>query len=1769
MKARIITALVVIAVVFAVLIVIAVHKRSDQVSSETETAERAGGEDVFTEAVDVRQPGPAPAPDAHTETRETSREVSHKSVNTGQAGPAVSRAEMLRARVTDERDAEGWRVARALPAAARGVGPVRVRTVESTRERVSLAYRMPKARVVGSGRVVKGLAPEGTARVRLGNAPSRSRMGEPMVPVVSTAIVLPPGRDLDRIEITALGREELQGTHVLEPGRKPIPLDPEAAATEADDDPDPVDAAIYGRDLSYPAQRYEIVGVQKKRGVRMVMVNLLPVEYKPKSGKVAVYNEMSVQVTTKPAAAEPGPSPRYRPDPLRPLSGTVDNPDTLEAYRETAPAGGAVPLGICDPADSYAYVLVTSEAIRDAGVNPSVYNLLTHRQNQGLTATAVTIESILAGYGGVDDAEKLRNFILDAYNNWETDYVLLGGDIDVVPMRKLYVETWPGSSYREDMPSDLYFQCLDGSYNSDEDGKWGEPTDGPGGADVDLAAEVYIGRASAETAEELSNWMFKTLAYEMTPPDGEFLTSALMVGEYLGANFGPDIFGYGKSYMEEIRLGSDRAGYTTLGFVANPAMTVDTLYDYDLESNWPKSEIISRLNSNTYSLINHLGHANFDYVMRFRNGDADALYNEKYFFLNSQGCIPGAFDKDCMSEHLTTSTRHGAFAVVLNSRYGWGNYNNSWEGFDGPSQRFQRQFWHAVFGDYVQKLGVLNALSHERNIWGIHDDCIRWCYYETNLQGDPACRLNAAPAGEYLMVKQTTAADSGGDGLVNPGESAALTVRLVNLGIDDAENVTGTLSTTDPHVTVTSAEASYGTVPAQGGEKDSAPPYTIQVAADSPTPRQAEFKLVLESGAGVTTNVLAVWIVKSCEVSGLVRLDGSPVGGVTVSVWSSACERSTETAADGTYSLVTSDGPVFRQASKAGWLSTEAISLTANGDMSNQDFDFTTATVSGTVRDETGTPVPDATVIYSGALNGETVSGADGSYAFAHVYGQPTTLDLYAKKDGYVSYTGFQAAVPPDVAAFDLKLYKMWTIRGRVTWGGEGAPGIKVHNYGTLGAGVTSVPAGATVTDADGNYVVYRWPNPPGYEYGCGLASWGDAGMGYVHASPVKHWGQSEMQVPDFTYNIALNKPAIGGTVKDKVGHPVAGAEIHYSGQASMVECGDFAGFRTFYYIDGTVTSGPDGSYSIPLVQATDQDIMLNVNVSCEGYAPSSFAQTVNTADVTRDVVLGRPAMQVDTESIEINGYHGELSVRTVRISNTGDGGLEYAVVKDADPAKAWQIVWERDIPPNSRDYPSPDAPAPDLAYGAKPAWDADGRVWCLCEGRDGQGLYMCKLETDTFRVSEFFRVHDYDFTQDYWYVTKCSPTTSGDLIWWFFQDRILAFNKHTGARVREFVLPRHAFPYRVTARDLVGDNHWYNYSSYLHTGTADDGYLYGKTSGYALSWENEDNIWDCRASEHILRLFRMDAVTGAIINLKDLRQETYCSPGTPFMWNGTIPMWQEDVYTGRSRQDWREELVNMGMWQCYWWEHPTDDAYWYGIDPGPTQYDAAGDEPRPTWGADRPTLSLRTSGVAPWLGKRIAHRSGVVPPGGHVDIEVAIDAAKAALGTHTSRLIIDGNDPGGRIEIPITLNVGGIVEIAEVSTGSRCEVADAAVGTRCYADRRYRILQLDPSLAGGLLVRTADKDKYVTASEHLKLNLVEPATVSVCVDARISTLPAWLDGSWTDRGTGVVIEGSDGAASPMEVFQKSFAAGWVVLGGNGVGTPGGDRSHYVVIVNP
>jgi hypothetical protein len=593
--------------------------------------------------------------------------------------------------------------------------------------------------------------------------------GAPIVPVRPVKILVPCGKQVVDCRVTAEQIHTLPDSFVLPPAQKPYPL-----SYKGPINPTPKDPQIYNSVSLWPGRYFESVSTQSKRGYQVLVLNLFPLQYEPLTGSVSYASKLVLTITLADAVQSPKVMPSN--DVKTKLASSLDNPEALESYpADNGLKDAPVPLTL-PPGGPYQYVVITNQALQNAPGPSNFQTLCAVKTADGIPATIVTTEWIYANYdgtkpsGGSDNQTRIRNFLIDAYQNWGTQYVLLGGTNAIVPARLFYVNSLAGAI--DYMPVDMYYGCVEPTactFDNDADNLYGEPTDGPGGSDVDLFAEIYVGRAPVENAAELANFISKTLTYNTT--QDEYLPRIAMVGEYLG--FG-GVAEYATDSMEQIRTGGTFDGYFTRGFENhNQPSFIDfntignipgdptcawPLYDASGFS-WPKTRLTCLMNGGVH-IFNHLGHANETNCMKLTTSDLPLLTNNDYFFAYSQGCYPGAFDtSNCFAEVMTT-TAHAAFAVVMNARYGWGMGNST----DGPSQRYDRQFWDAVLGEGMYEIGRANQDSKEDNVSSINGECMRWIYYELNLFGDPAQKFRFSQGCEWMTLDPVA-------GVVQPASS--------------------------------------------------------------------------------------------------------------------------------------------------------------------------------------------------------------------------------------------------------------------------------------------------------------------------------------------------------------------------------------------------------------------------------------------------------------------------------------------------------------------------------------------------------------------------------------------------------------------------------------------------------------------------------------------------------------------------------------------------------------------------------------------------------------------------------------------------------------------------------------------------------------------------------------------------------------------------------------------------------------------------------------
>jgi hypothetical protein len=355
-------------------------------------------------------------------------------------------------------------------------------------------------------------------------------------------------------------------------------------------------------------------------------------------------------------------------------------------------------------------------------------------------ATVVTTSWIYNEFSGADNQEKIRKFIRAAYFNWNTNYCLLGGDIAVVPYRGFYASV--DDEIDNDMAADMYYGCLDGTFNADGDNHWAEPEDG-----VDWLEEVFIGRAPVWLGFEAQNFVDKVIAYEQSGRQ--------------------DVVQFHASYL---RSGNDPESrdvpWGCYQWVP-PHYTKKELFEADgqVTKNAWRSAWNGTYGGPPYYpplIFQHAGHGlTYSYHINYEVGDTvtwyttdvSSLSNNSFWPLHTSiACLTGEFTaNDCLAE-VYVKDDCGAIACFMNDNYGWFSTLDA----SMYSGKFLENQYRALFSDGKEHLGELLNQSKSYLVCSAMSNCVyRWCYYEINLIGDPETPLltqRVYPPGDSLSI---------------------------------------------------------------------------------------------------------------------------------------------------------------------------------------------------------------------------------------------------------------------------------------------------------------------------------------------------------------------------------------------------------------------------------------------------------------------------------------------------------------------------------------------------------------------------------------------------------------------------------------------------------------------------------------------------------------------------------------------------------------------------------------------------------------------------------------------------------------------------------------------------------------------------------------------------------------------------------------------------------------------------------------------------------
>lgn len=404
------------------------------------------------------------------------------------------------------------------------------------------------------------------------------------------------------------------------------------------------------------------------------------------------------------------------------------------------------------------YVIVT-----DSTLAPAFGRLERYKNETGYRTGVVTIESILSSYPGVDDAEKLRNYLKDFYTSGG-QYVLLGGDGTIVPIR--YAYNLPADS----LPSlpdmqicDLYYADLTGDWDKNHDGVFGEPYQDA----ADIVPELLVGRLPFRDTLQVSRYIDKLIKYETNPGNGDksYLTRTFFFSS------------------DQMRDWLPMSQHTRIAEAFPPAFRIDTANGVEFPrgddpspSNLSPKQLRPIL-STGFGIINIIAHGRDDgfavktsgynlnpkqYLLTSpQSGTSDCFDSvqamDKPSFYYSLACNNGQFDDNqppfnsgglCFATNVL-SEANGAVGFVGYSRWGW----------VGTSYLLHAAFFDSLFAHPDRPASA--ALYESKLAYSYYRDLV----YGLNYFGDPTLRVYCSTPQDQQI--STTFSPTGVDILVS------------------------------------------------------------------------------------------------------------------------------------------------------------------------------------------------------------------------------------------------------------------------------------------------------------------------------------------------------------------------------------------------------------------------------------------------------------------------------------------------------------------------------------------------------------------------------------------------------------------------------------------------------------------------------------------------------------------------------------------------------------------------------------------------------------------------------------------------------------------------------------------------------------------------------------------------------------------------------------------------------------------------------------------
>lgn len=484
----------------------------------------------------------------------------------------------------------------------------------------------------------------------------------------------------------------------------------------------------------YPEQNIKYTGTHLLGGFKYLSFLVCPFRYDALSKKLYLMKDITLMINTTTSLSEAGtnrntsdsvfmdisilPTLRNLVVNNEDINRLYDNTDERRAGEETSDP----------PSFEYKYLIITNNALKSA-----FQELAEWKTMKGIKSKVLTTAEISNQYTGTSLQSKIKKALKDYYNgtHFGLKYVLLGGDVDIVPSRTCYIECQTSDSiYYGSTPTDMFYACFHGNFEWDANNNnvYGELDD-----NVDLAPEIFVTRVPVSTSSEASSFVSRIINYEKNP--------------------------IATNWHKKLLMGGHKLRYWVDNYYSDSEIKADTFYDLYILPYWSGNRYKlfnteSGASANLFN-INYLqgemsdGYTFADIIthgmptywrMRYDNysiTNAQSLENSGRTIITTSACLTNAFDESiCLSEAFLRNSYSGILGYLGCSREGF-YYTNPF--FLGVSYEYNGEFYKGLFTNTHKRFGetVSDAKMQFIGSCSDQDDGYRWIMFGLNPIGDP------------------------------------------------------------------------------------------------------------------------------------------------------------------------------------------------------------------------------------------------------------------------------------------------------------------------------------------------------------------------------------------------------------------------------------------------------------------------------------------------------------------------------------------------------------------------------------------------------------------------------------------------------------------------------------------------------------------------------------------------------------------------------------------------------------------------------------------------------------------------------------------------------------------------------------------------------------------------------------------------------------------------------------------------------------------------